>query len=107
MLPTRFHFSALILVYSVFLYTEVYAEVFFFENDMVIHSKKNINNFYVNLEALNQLIQHIKGSIAYFKKKELKSPPSKKKTVIDFSLWLQIPYEYEQEKELTTDARKR
>ena len=90
MLPTRFHFSALILVYSVFLYTEVYAEVFFFENDMVIHSKKNINNFYVNLEALNQLIQHIKGSIAYFKKKELKSPPSKKKAVIDFSVWLQI-----------------
>ena len=42
------------------------AEVFFFDEELIIHSKKDINNFYINLEAINELARHIDGSIGFF-----------------------------------------
>ena len=63
MFLAKFRFSAFFLVYSVIIYTEVHSEVFFFDDEMIIHSKKNIENFYVNLQALSELVQHIKGTV--------------------------------------------
>ena len=59
----KFRFSSFLLVYSVMIYTDVHSEVFFFDDEMIIHSKKNIENFYLNLQALSELVQHIKGTL--------------------------------------------
>ena len=45
------------------------AEVYFYEEELIIHSKKDINNFYINLEAINDLQKHIESSIKFFKKR--------------------------------------
>ena len=65
MFLAKFRFSAFFLVYSVIIYTEVHSEVFFFDDEMIIHSKKNIENFYVTLQALSELVQHIKGTVRW------------------------------------------
>ena len=64
------------------------AEVYFFEEELIIHSKKDINNFYINLEAISNLARHIDGSIGYFKKREKKSS-GKNVALTTFNQWLQ------------------
>jgi hypothetical protein len=64
------------------------AEVYFYEDELLIHSKKDINNFYINLEAINELAKHIDGSISYFKKRETQSK-GKNLAITTFNLWLQ------------------
>jgi hypothetical protein len=64
------------------------AEVFFFDEELIIHSKKDINNFYINLEAINELARHIDGSIGFFKKGEKKSA-RKNLPLTTFNQWLQ------------------
>ena len=64
------------------------AEVYFFEEELIIHSKKDINNFYINLEAISNLARHIDGSIGYFKKREKKST-GKNVALTTFNQWLQ------------------
>ena len=74
----------LILQYAAVL---THSEVFFFEEELIIHSQKDLNNFYSNMESLNELTKHIDKSVNYFNSKI-------KKTVLDntietsFSLWL-------------------
>ena len=64
------------------------AEVYFYEEELIIHSKKDINNFYINLEAINDLQKHIDGSIKFFKKRE-KNAAGKDLALTTFNLWLQ------------------
>ena len=74
----------LILQYGAVL---THSEVFFFEEELIIHSQKDLNNFYTNMESLNELTKHIDKSVNYFNSKI-------KETVLDntieasFSSWL-------------------
>ena len=56
----------LILQYGAVL---THSEVFFFEEELIIHSQKDLNNFYTNMESLNELTKHIDKSVNYFKRK--------------------------------------
>ena len=49
------------------------ADVFFYEQELILHSRKDINNFYINLHAITSLTKKIEDSIAFFKKKYTKS----------------------------------
>ena len=49
------------------------ADVFFYEQDLILHSSKDINNFYINLHAITSLIKTIEKSIEFFKKKYTKA----------------------------------
>ena len=43
------------------------ADVFFYEQELILHSRKDINNFYINLHAITSLTKKIEDSIAFFK----------------------------------------
>lgn len=64
------------------------AEIFFYEDELIIHSSKNIVNFYINLEAVNTLGNKIAASINYFKKRESLSA-GKSLVLTTFNKWLQ------------------
>jgi hypothetical protein len=54
--------------------TTIFGEIYFYGEDIKLHSKKDISNYYINLEALFDLSRHIDMSIKYFKKRESKEP---------------------------------
>ena len=78
----------------------VRVEVYFYEDQLIIHSKKNIGNYYINLDAVNELANHIAASISYFKKRETKAV-GKSHLEINFNKWLQ------QDAQLCSDNIKR
>ena len=81
----KFIFRVCILQYAA---TLTQSEVFFYEEELIIHSQKNLNNFYLNLESINDLCKHIDKSVTYFKKRVEKN--NLQKTIeSSFSLWLQ------------------
>ena len=49
------------------------ADVYFYEHDLILHSRKVINNFYINLHAITSLTKKIEESVEFFKKKYTKS----------------------------------
>ena len=78
------------LIYITFILNysaKVSGEIYFYGDEVVIHSQKDISNFYINLEALADMSRHIDKSIKYFKKRESKAP--KDQLDNSFSIWLQ------------------
>ena len=80
------------LLYIVFTpnysFSLVKADVFFYEQDVILHSREDINNFYINLHAITSLTKKIEDSIGFFKKTYNKSF-GKDPIMTNLYVWLQ------------------
>ena len=73
------------LIYIIFILNysaKVSGEIYFYWDEVVIHSQKDISNFYINLEALADMSRHIDMSIKYFKKKGKARPQKTNWTIV-------------------------
>ena len=56
-------------MYSISFYIYSFAEIYFYKDSLDVHGRKNISNFFVNINALEDLITYIDGSIVFYEKR--------------------------------------
>ena len=62
-----FSVSTIFYSFSFYIYTSV--EIYFYKYSLHVHGRKNISNFFVNINALEDLITYIDGSIVFYEKR--------------------------------------